>query len=110
MDIIFRFNWKFYLLDWKSNQLNGHKDGFTPDAIETEMMDHHYILQYHLYLVGLVRFLRSRIQDFDYKTHFGGVYYLFVRGMGNGSGRGVFYDLPDVLDLEKLESFLCVKT
>ena len=110
MDLIFRFDGKFYLLDWKSNQLNGHKDGFTPDAIESEMMDHHYILQYHLYLVGLVRFLRSRIQDFDYKTHFGGVYYLFVRGMGNGSGRGIFYDLPDVLDLEKLESFLCVKT
>ena len=82
----------------------------TSDAIQSEMMDHHYILQYHLYLVGLVRFLRSRINDFDYKKHFGGVYYLFVRGMGNGKGSGVFYDFPDILVLEKLESFLCVKS
>ena len=110
MDLVFRCDGKYYLLDWKSNRLNGQRDGFTSDAIQSEMMDHHYILQYHLYLVGLVRFLRSRINDFDYKKHFGGVYYLFVRGMGNGKGSGVFYDFPDILVLEKLESFLCVKS
>ena len=76
MDLVFRYKGKYYLLDWKSNRLNGHEDGFSKHGIEAEMMDHHYILQYHIYLVGLLRFLKSRIHNFDYSIHFGGVYYL----------------------------------
>ena len=105
MDLVFRHDGKYYLLDWKSNRLSGHKDGFLAQAIEAEMMDHHYILQYHLYLVGLIRFLKSRIHNFHYSTHFGGVYYLFVRGIGHDSGKGIFYDLPDENLFVQLNTF-----
>jgi len=105
MDLVFRHDGKYYLLDWKSNRLSGHEDGFSAQEIEAEMMDHHYILQYHLYLVGLIRFLKSRIHDFDYSTHFGGVYYLFVRGIGHDSGKGIFYDLPDENLVVQLDTF-----
>ena len=51
MDLVFRYKGKYYLLDWKSNRLNGHEDGLKHE-IEVEMMDHHYILQYHIYWLG----------------------------------------------------------
>ena len=105
MDLVFRHQGKYYLLDWKSNRLNGHEDGFSATELEAEMMDHHYIFQYHLYLVGLLRFLKSRVHGFNYATHFGGVYYLFVRGIGNDSTKGIFYDLPDENLLQQLDAF-----
>ena len=103
----FRFDDKYFLLDWKSNRLNGRVDGFGRLGLESEMLDHHYVLQYHLYLVGLLRFLRGRIKEFDYTTHFGGVYYLFLRGMNEKTDQGVFFDFPEQSVIEKLENFLC---
>jgi exodeoxyribonuclease V beta subunit len=60
------------------------------------MADHHYYLQYHLYLAALHRYLAYRVPDYDYDTHFGGVYYLFIRGMSKETGYrfGVFRDRP----------------
>jgi exodeoxyribonuclease V beta subunit len=45
------------------------------------MRHHRYDLQYLIYAVALRRYLRSRVPDFNWSTDFGGVYYLFVRGM-----------------------------
>ena len=51
------------------------------------------------------RYLRRRLPDYDYDRHFGGVYYLFLRGMRPETGPtcGVFFDrsplyLVDALD------------
>jgi len=45
------------------------------------MIDHQYPLQALLYAVGLHRYLRWKIADYDPDVHLGGVGYLFVRGM-----------------------------
>ena len=45
------------------------------------MDEHGYHWQYLLYTVALHRYLSSRLPDYDYDRHFGGVYYLFVRGV-----------------------------
>jgi exodeoxyribonuclease V beta subunit len=60
------------------------------------MAQHHYVLQYHLYTVALHRFLRSRLNAYDYQQHFGGVLYLFLRAVSpqNPKGSGVFFDCP----------------
>jgi exodeoxyribonuclease V beta subunit len=36
------------------------------------------------------------VREYDYDTHFGGVYYLFLRGMApeHPRGTGVFFDRP----------------
>ena len=51
-----------------------------------------YLLQYLIYTVALHRYLRLRLPDYDYERHFGGVFYLFLRGMDPASGPdcGVF--------------------
>ena len=40
-----------------------------------------YYLQYHLYTVALHRFLAQRQPGYRYDKHFGGVLYLFLKGM-----------------------------
>ena len=106
VDLIFRADGKHYVLDWKSNKLNGRPDGFGSAQIEREMLDHHYVLQYHLYVVATHRFLRSRLSDYSYEEDFGGVYYLFTRGMQIGSQSGIFRDRPDFSVIEALDQFL----
>jgi len=68
---------------------------------------HHYFLQYQLYAVALHRHLEARLGGYDSARHFGGVYYLFVRGMSprHAAGTGIFHDAPSptlVADLSNL--------
>ncbi len=59
------------------------------------MRAHRYDLQYQLYSLALHRYLRHRLADYDYDRHFGGVIYLFLRGMdGQEGGQGIFTTRP----------------
>ena len=78
IDLIFRANGKIFVLDWKSNKLGGSAESFGEMEMEKEMLIHHYVLQYHFYVVATHRFLSSRMRDYSYERNFGGVYYLFV--------------------------------
>ena len=49
-----------------------------------EMARHGYHLQGLLYAVAVHRLLRRRVPGYRFDTHFGGVRYLFVRGMRPG--------------------------
>ena len=54
------------------------------------------MLQYHLYTLALCQYLRRRKPDFDYESDFGGVLYIFLRGVDQTRepARGVFDDTP----------------
>jgi exodeoxyribonuclease V beta subunit len=58
--------------------------------------------------VALHRHLAQRIAKYDYDVHFGGVYYLFVRGMhpSTGAGPGVFFHRPSRRLIERLSALL----
>jgi exodeoxyribonuclease V beta subunit len=60
------------------------------------MVANYYILQYHIYTLGLHQYLRYQQPDYRYEKDFGGVFYIFIRGVNEsmGPGHGVFYDLP----------------
>jgi exodeoxyribonuclease V beta subunit len=81
IDLVFEFEDKFYLVDWKSNWLGPDLDAYASAAIETEMAQRFYTLQLSIYTVALHRFLRARQPGYDYEKHFGGAYYLFLRGI-----------------------------
>lgn len=122
IDLVFRATvdgqHQYFVVDYKSNRLAPQTETitsshFTRDALRNEMRQHHYYLQYHLYLVALHRWLRTRIADYDYDTHIGGAYYLFVRGMAgphtpldDGFARGVFFDRPPKHVIEALDRAL----
>ncbi len=96
VDMIFFHSGRFYLVDWKSNFLGARKEDYHRDRLATVMAEGGYILQYHLYTMALHRYLALRQPDYDYDAHFGGVYYLFLRGMDPawGSDYGVYRDRP----------------
>jgi exodeoxyribonuclease V beta subunit len=55
-----------------------------------------YVLQYTLYCVALHRYLGFRLSGYGYERHFGGVFYLFLRGVDSTRGPtfGIYRDRP----------------
>ncbi|MGL4858500.1 MAG: PD-(D/E)XK nuclease family protein, partial [Enterobacteriaceae bacterium] len=95
IDLVFRWQGRYYLLDYKSNWLGSDEQAYSQSALERAMCEHHYDLQYQIYTLALHRLLRQRLPDYDYQRHFGGVFYLFLRGMtAEKQGQGIFYCRP----------------
>jgi exodeoxyribonuclease V beta subunit len=68
---------------------------YHPNAIQREMVSKYYVLQYHLYTVALHRHLELRLPNYDFVRHFGGVRYLFLRGINPAApGHGIFSACP----------------
>ena len=106
IDLIVRQNDKYMIIDYKSNYLGDSPEDYSREYLRQEILNASYDLQYHLYTVALVKYLRSKIADFDYDKHFAGVAYLFVRGMKAGSGNGVWFYKPEEDVITELERIL----
>ena len=108
IDLTFEWQGRYYLADYKSNFLGATFGAYAHEHMQRAMAEHHYFLQYHLYSVALHRYLRWRVKDYSYENHFGGVYYLFLRGMSAATGPsfGVFRDRPDQDLIEALDALL----
>ena len=96
MDMVFRFEDRYYLLDWKSNFLGASVEDYSPENLTKAMEENFYTLQYAFYTLALNQYLRLRAQGYDYDRHFGGVFYVFLRGVDPGKGPefGVYRDKP----------------
>ena len=107
IDLVFRFEDRYYLVDWKSNWLGNRPEDYSPDAITDEMRRQYYFVQYHLYTVALHKYLALRVPGYDYERHFGGVIYLFLRGLDpTHPERGVYRDRPPRTAVEQLSALL----
>src|SRR5688572_30656050 len=108
IDIVFEHAGRYYLADYKSNWLGAGAEFYGQGALTRAMAREAYYLQYLVYCVALHRYLRLRVRDYAYDTHFGGVRYLFVRGMSpaSGSACGVYADSPDAATIEALDCYL----
>lgn len=104
LDLFFAHNDRYYILDWKSNYLGATPEDYQEEALKEVMSSEGYHLQYHLYTLAAVRYLKTRLPDFDYERHFGGVIYLFLRGIRQGKDTGVFCCKPGWEKLEKMEA------
>src|SRR5690606_13246273 len=106
IDLVFEYEGRFFVVDFKSNHLGAHPSDYAPLLLRAPMAEHHYYLQYHLYVTALHRHLRTRRSDYDYDRDFGGVYYLFLRGMAprHPGGTGVFFDRPKRALIEALSA------
>ena len=111
MDLVFRHNGCFYLIDWKSNFLGPSVDDYRPEALASTMEEEFYILQYHLYVVAIDRYLKVRLPEYNYDTHFGGVFYIFLRGVDPSIGKdtGIYRDRPAKETIEYLGDRLIAK-
>jgi exodeoxyribonuclease V beta subunit len=95
IDLVFEHQGRYFIADYKSNYLGPRRSDYGGDALRAAVIGHRYDLQYLIYCVALHRYLARRIRDYDYERHFGGVYYLFLRGMSpTQPGLGVYFDRP----------------
>ena len=111
IDLVFRHEGRYYLLDYKSNWLGENSAAYTQQAMAAAMQMHRYDLQYQLYTLALHRYLRHRIADYRYDDHFGGVIYLFLRGVDAADPRsGIFSTRPDAELINKMDNLFAANT
>ena len=103
IDMLFECKGKYFILDWKSTFLGDTLEQYAPAALNDAMNENNYHLQYLIYTLATKKYLESRIPDFDYEKDFGGVIYLFIRGMRTGTNNGIFTNKPSLQQVEILE-------
>ncbi len=94
IDLIFEFEGKYYLSDYKSTHLGDSFQDYQFDALRDNVEKNYYDLQYLIYALALHRYLSQTLVNYDVQQHFGGVYYLYLRGMTTEpehQGAGVYY-------------------
>ncbi|MBQ8706569.1 MAG: UvrD-helicase domain-containing protein [Succinivibrionaceae bacterium] len=96
IDLFFRYQGKYYVADYKSNFLGNVEAAYSRDNMERSIIDNRYDLQFMIYSLAAYRFLKSRVKDFDFERDFGGVMYLYIRGLeekpnSSGSATGGYY-------------------
>jgi exodeoxyribonuclease V beta subunit len=100
IDLVFEHGGRYFLLDWKSNHLGDTPLDYAPAALERTMAQQGYHLQALLYALALHRHLATRLPHYRFEQHFGGVLYLFVRGvrpgwtLADGTATGVHAQRP----------------
>jgi exodeoxyribonuclease V beta subunit len=112
MDLVFRRKTngvdRYFIVDWKSNFLGYDREDYHPANLARVMVEERYDLQYHLYVLALDRYLSLKLGElYDYRTHFGGVFYVFLRGVKpeDHGDYGIFRDTPGpglIKDLSRL--------
>lgn len=83
VDLTYRHDGRWYVLDYKSNRL----PRYDAPSLEAAMAHSEYDLQALIYTLALHRWLRFRLGDgYDYARDFGGIRYLFCRGVDAARG------------------------
>lgn len=106
IDLIFEYQGKYYLADYKSNYLGSDHQDYQTQQMQINIETHHYDLQYLIYALALHRYLASAITDYQVEQHFGGVYYLYLRGMSSEQkhrGCGVYFQAITAAELAQLD-------
>ncbi|GAB4078534.1 UvrD-helicase domain-containing protein [Nostocoides australiense] len=118
VDVVLRVGDRYLVVDYKTNWLGAPDAELTaadyrPRALVAAMQHSSYPLQALLYAVVLHRFLRWRLPGYDPVRHFGGVLYLYLRGMCgpdtpviDGHPTGVFSWQPPVALVTALSDLL----
>jgi len=102
IDLVFEYRGRFYLADWKSNYLGPQIRDYRQDRLLDAIYSGYYFLQYHLYCLALHLYLENRLAGYSYDDNFGGVFYIFLRGIKKelGPGHGIFFDRPSAAMIE----------
>ena len=103
MDLVFEYEGRYWVLDYKSNRLGADDAAYTPAAMDEAIAKHRYDVQAVLYLLALHRQLQARLgAAYRPKEQLGGAIYLFLRGTA-GTAHGCATITPPWEVLEALE-------
>lgn len=91
------------VIDWKTNYLGPSGSDYDTSGLLSCARHSHYILQAHLYLVALRRFL-GREADIR------GAWIVFLRGIRGGTAHGVLHVAPSTALMEALDNLFATGT
>jgi exodeoxyribonuclease V beta subunit len=108
IDLVFVHQDRYYIADYKSNFLGTSVEDYCPEKLQLAMLERRYDLQSLLYSVALHRFLKQRLNGYNFEQHFGGAYYLFLRAMRpqHGARYGVHFDRPAEPAIQALDQLM----
>lgn len=110
LDLVARFDTiegsKFFMVDYKSNYLGNSFSRYTQENILKSVFESRYDVQILFYSLALYRFLKNTVHNFSYEKDFGGVIYLYLRGMNSSDtvSPGQFYVKPSEKIIQRLSS------
>ncbi|MCP3968086.1 MAG: exodeoxyribonuclease V subunit beta [Lentisphaerae bacterium] len=105
IDLTFEQGGRYYIIDWKTNNLGASFGDFRQEDLAESMNESNYLLQAAIYMLALDKYLHTRLPGYDFNKHFGGVFYLYVRGMtAETADYGVYSMRPPKEVLTMLES------
>jgi exodeoxyribonuclease V beta subunit len=90
IDLIFRVDNRYYVLDWKSNHLGSNLEGYNQENCNS---------------AALHRYLEKNLNGYTYEKNFGGVYYLFLRGLRKDASSGIYFHKPDQIVIESFSDY-----
>ena len=95
IDLIIRRGDYYSIIDWKSDRLNNeYLFSFNDKEHLREHTDCRYSIQRVLYAYCLIKWLKNFYSDETeeeiFNNHFGGVYYVYVRGCNDSTGNGIY--------------------
>ncbi|MFZ6864736.1 exodeoxyribonuclease V subunit beta [Undibacterium sp. Ji67W] len=103
-DLVFEYEGKYWVLDYKSNAIGIDDAGYHQAALESAMAAHRYDVQGAIYMLALHRLLRSRLGDeYDPDAHLGGAVFFFLRGLANEVTHGCYHLPASVEVLDELD-------
>ncbi|HNL79757.1 MAG TPA: 3'-5' exonuclease, partial [Agitococcus sp.] len=106
IDLVFQHQGQYFIADYKSNHLGHQLDDYQGDKLHETMFSHGYNLQAAIYSLALHRWLSSQLRDYQPERHFGGVFYLFLRGMNVHGTEGIYHWQPNLKLLDELVDLL----
>src|SRR5699024_1599778 len=108
IDLIAKFGQRFYIIDYKTNFLGDRNENYAFGSLEKEIREKWYDLQYHLYAAALHRHLKNRMHGYNFEEHFGGILYLFIRGINDDRDNfnGIYFDRPPLQTINILDQYL----
>lgn len=113
IDLIFYYNNKYYIIDFKTNWIDSHYSSYNYRNMFELMCKNRYDIQYQIYSLALHKFLKMKYNNYCYKNNFGGIYYIFLRGIfldtNNKSLTGIYFIKPKFKLIYKLSRFFIKK-
>ena len=93
IDLLFKRGDVYSILDWKSDTLNEEFVSYCDKDELKKHVDKAYAIQRVLYSYCLIKWLKQyykKSEEEIFNNHFGGIYYVFVRGCNKKTTNGVY--------------------
>lgn len=91
IDLVFRQENRYYVVDFKSNKLQDYEYQNLAKSIEKDG----YERQYRIYAAAIYRWLAQLKPGCKEEVEFGGVFYLYLRGLAEEGTTGIYFVPPE---------------